>query len=279
MTRLWASGRRCIALGLLAFAPAVAASAQPNPGASAARRARTTVARPDPSLTMVHDGGGLVTVVSEEASLREVLLLLSNWFRFPIANAERIPETRTAMRFERMPVAQVVDRLLTTAGLNYVLVSHPDTMVPVRVVAGPRLAATGVPPPSNAPVYQVAPPGYGSPMSMPTPTPIDVDPQMAPLHGAMPVPLPVEGPYPMMPPAGAPSAMPSLANPQSATSPFRPQGAMPSLAPPGAMPPVTPQGPAPAPVTPSASRPGVVVPSPASPVPPPGTKPPGAPDQ
>jgi hypothetical protein len=264
-----APGRRCLALALLALLPAALGSAQARPAASASRRAGPAAAR-TPPLTVFHDGQGVVTVLSDQASIREVLVVLSKWFHFPIVNLESIPDTRSPIRFEQVPVAQVVDRLLRSVGLNYVILTNPRTFVPTRVVAAPRLASSGV-------VYQEEPRGQAGraaliPSLFPGP---DGGYQGSPAQTAVMPGTPGVSTYPM--PAGpGPMPMPMpMPMPADGTGPF------PQPMPPFPMPEPATLGSTPgaAPKTPAASKPGVVVPvAPPSSAMPPGTKMPGVPN-
>jgi len=225
-----------------------------------ARPARRNRGRPSIFLMMVHDGQGAVTVSAEQASTREVLNLLSRWFHFPILNPETIPDTRRSMQFLRMPVAQLVDALLHGAGINYVILSNPGTLVPSKVVAAPLSASTGNQDPRGR--GMTATPGVNSVPGYPgAPTPADIMPPMP--QDQMPPMPPIEGATPgIMPPV---EPMPS----------FPPD---PPLLPRDMMPPVQPPGPGSAPATspvpaPGAAKPGLIVPVPV----PPGIKPPGDP--
>lgn len=207
-----------------------------------------TAPRSSAPLMVVHDGHGLVTVMAEQASLREVLGLLSRWFDFPIASLDAIPDTRSQMHFERLPIGQVVDRLLRNSTLNYVILTNPETLVPSKVLAAQHVA-------SGAPAGRSAPqdPRY---QAFPNPT-LMPNPNMMPvMDGApQPMPMPVEtmpGYQVYPPPLASEYAMP------------QPPNAPPAM-------------PAPAPSPPAASRPGVMTPVPGQPGP--ATKPPGQPNQ
>ena len=207
-----------------------------------------TAPRSSAPLMVVHDGHGLVTVMAEQASLREVLGLLSRWFDFPIASLDAIPDIRSQMHFERLPVGQVVDRLLRNSTLNYVILTNPETLVPTKVLAAQHVASSApagrsapevrryLPNPTLMPNPNMMPGMDGAPMPMPMPMPIDTIP------GYQVYPPPLASEYAMPQPPNAPPAMP-----------------------------------APAPSSPAASRPGVMTPPPIQPAP--GTKPPGQPNQ
>jgi hypothetical protein len=212
-------------------------------------------------LAAVHDGRGLVTMVGEEANLRDVMRLLSKWFAFPILNLEAIPEARTPVRFECVPVTQVVDRLMRGVYLNYVMLTNPVTSFPTKVVAAPAAAAAVT--------------AGGSPQGAGRASPATLIPS---LSGSGDMPPGAVGGYPYPFPAINSSGQPMppgmegvMPVPQSPNDPMPIYQLMPPIAPPGSA------SPTPAPVTPGAARPGVLVPGQA-PVPPP-TKPPGAPDQ
>ena len=218
-----------------------------------ARPRRLPPARPSSTLMMVHDGRGAVTVSGEQASIREVLALLSRWFDFPIVNPDTIPDARRSMRFDRVPVTQLVDGLLRNVSVNYVMLADPQTLVPSKVLAAPLSAATG--PRTAAPGRAGSPsPAAVVPFPAMPVSPEDPGPAMPgdPMRSMPPPEGPVHGAMPSMPP------MPS--NPQP-NYPLLPAD------------PLSPSEPSQAP---GASRPGVVVP-----VPPrtgqAGVKPPGAP--
>jgi hypothetical protein len=224
---------------LLRVAGLASASVTPRPRAAAAVRATAP-------LILVHDGHGLVTVMGEQASTREVLSILSRWFGFPVVNPEAVPDTRGTMRFEGVQVAKLVDRLLRGASLNYVILTNPQTSVPSKVVAarlspaqpGTQVRAPLAPggagpttitmPGSGAIAY---PPANGTPMPMPMPVPVPIDP-------AMPM-LPIEPmPGTQMPTGpGSPPASP----PHQGVQPNAP-GA-PGAAKPGVMTPAAPAKP------------------------------------
>lgn len=218
------------------------------PPAPITPRARAAGVRRSP-LVLVHDGHGAVTVMADQASTREVMALLSRWFGFPVVNSEAIPDARGTMRFDRIPVAQLVDRLLRSASLNYVILTNPQTSVPSKVVAAPLSAAR-----SNAPPAQMAPgnevnsavpgwpgpanmayppvmPGGTMPMPMPMPMPVPVDPAMPmlpidPSMGGQPYPPALPGGTPNQPSTQSAPGNPGAVRPgvMTPTNPAKPPG-------------------------------------------------------
>jgi hypothetical protein len=180
-----------------------------------------------------------------------VMGLLSRWFGFPVVNPEAIPDARGTMRFDRMPVAQLVDHLLRSASLNYVILTNPQTAVPSKVVAAPLSAAVAAAPPAPmTPANELGPttPGWPGAGNIVYP----------PVNGGAMMPMPVQTPVD--------PAMPMLPiDPMTAMQPspvYSPNS-------PGAM------GPHGQPVPPAAGqpgavRPGVMTPPPANPGKPPG---------
>ena len=127
-----ARSRRLLALGLVALLPAVLAGAQARRVAGGVRPVGAAVAS-RASVSVVHDGRGFVTVVGEQASIREVLRILSRWFELPSIDLNAIPETALAIRFEQVPVAKVVEDLLVSVGRTGVHVpSRPRRLAPAR---------------------------------------------------------------------------------------------------------------------------------------------------
>jgi hypothetical protein len=210
-----------------------------------ARPRRLPPARPSASLMMVHDGRGAVTVSGDQASIREVLALLSRWFDFPIINPDTIPDARRSMRFDRVPVTQLVDGLLRNVSVNYVMLADPQTLVPSKILAAPLSASTG---PRGIPGGQN---GSAAPAVVPFPAmPASPDDPGLAMPG---------DPTPPMQPMPNPSGPPTL--PDSRQPQLQPQGSMPGVV---------------GPAAPGASRPGTVVPVPIRPGQA-GVKPPGAP--
>ena len=119
-------GRRYLALGLAALLPAGLVLAQARQPAPGLRSAAQGVASPGTSFSLVHDGDGLVTLDAERASVREVLRILCKWFDLAAVDPDAIPDVRRTLRFERMPVTQVVRQLLVSAGRG-------DVVVPARL--------------------------------------------------------------------------------------------------------------------------------------------------
>jgi len=218
-----------------------------------ARPRRLPPARPSATLMMVHDGRGAVTVSGEQASIREVLALLSRWFDFPIVNPDTIPDARRSMRFDRVPVTQLVDGLLRNVSVNYVMLADPQTLVPSKVLAAPLSASTG---PRAAPQGRA---GSASPAAV-------VQFPAMPVSPDDPGPGMLGGPMRPMPPPDGPAhgAMPSMPPMPSNLQPNYP------------LLPADPPSPPEPTQAPGASRPGMVVPVPPRPGQA-GVKPPGEP--
>jgi hypothetical protein len=223
------------------------------PSAPITPRARpASASRAAVPLIIVHDGHGAVTVMGEQASTGEVLSILSRWFGFPIINPEAIPNTRGAMRFERVQIAQLVDRLLRGVSLNYVILTNPQTSIPSKVVAAPLSASiSGTQAPAHVPANTgpttVGMPGSGAMMyppvanGMPMPVPMPVDPAM-PMLPMDPMPG-GQAPYPQGPPSMPPYQVVQPAPPTSGTPTGTTPGATPGATRPGQMTPAAPAKP------------------------------------
>jgi hypothetical protein len=99
-----------------------------------------------PELRIVDHGADGVSVAAASADVRDVLEALASRFAFPIVNVERLPGTLIEVRFDRVPVARVVDQLLRHAGASYVMAYRSDRLVPTRLLVsgvGPGIAVPG----------------------------------------------------------------------------------------------------------------------------------------